>query len=83
MCMRTTLTVDDDVLFAARERARRERRSVGDVISELARRGLVGEAAGRGLGSTTEERHGFAPLPPRGQAVSNDLIDRLLDDEPE
>lgn len=39
--MRTTLNLDDDVLEAARAIAHVERRSVGTVLSELARRGLV------------------------------------------
>lgn len=39
--MRTTLQIDDDVLLAARELATQERRSLGSVISELARRGLT------------------------------------------
>ena len=38
--MRTTLTLDDDILQAARSLAAMEKRSIGDVISELARRGL-------------------------------------------
>jgi hypothetical protein len=39
--MRTTFEIDDDVLAAARELAALERRSLGSVISELARRGLM------------------------------------------
>lgn len=39
--MRTTLDIDDDVVVAARELAAGERRSLGAVISELARRGLT------------------------------------------
>ena len=39
--MRTTLDLDDDVLLAARELAAERRRSLGTVISELARRGLT------------------------------------------
>ena len=39
--MRTTLDIDDDVVAAAREFAAAERRSLGAVISELARRGLT------------------------------------------
>ncbi|MBA3508463.1 MAG: antitoxin [Thermoleophilaceae bacterium] len=39
--MRTTLDLDDDVVGAARELAAGERRSLGSVISELARRGLT------------------------------------------
>lgn len=79
--MRTTLKIDDDVLFAVKERARREGRSSGEVLTELARLGLthyeVSEIA------ETTSLYGFDPLPHRGAVVSNELIDRLLEDEPE
>jgi hypothetical protein len=39
--VRTTLELDDDVVAAARELAAGARRSLGSVISELARRGLT------------------------------------------
>lgn len=39
--VRTTLDLDDDVVLAARELATDGRRSLGSVISELARRGLA------------------------------------------
>jgi len=39
--VRTTLELDDEVLAAARELATAEHRSLGSVISELARRGLT------------------------------------------
>jgi hypothetical protein len=39
--MRTTLAIDDDVLAAARILARRQRRALGEVISELARESLA------------------------------------------
>ena len=38
--MRTTLKIDDDVLAAARSLADVEEKTVGEVISELARKGL-------------------------------------------
>ena len=41
--MRTTLDIDDDVLLAAKERAARERTSVGAVVSRLARDALSGK----------------------------------------
>ena len=36
--MRTTLTIDDDVLAAAKAIAEREKRPIGEIVSELARR---------------------------------------------
>lgn len=38
--MRTTLDLDEDILEAAREIARSRRRSIGAIVSELARAGL-------------------------------------------
>jgi len=79
MRMCTSLDLDEDVQLAVKERARRERRSAGDVLSELAREALTGQhRESEGLGT---ERHGFRTLPRRGAAVSNALIDRLREDE--
>jgi hypothetical protein len=78
--MRTTLDIADDVLAAAKDRARRERRTTGQVLSDLAREALTGQHR-----STASRKpfHGFEPLPSRGRAVSNDLIDQLRDEEHE
>lgn len=38
--MRTTLQIDDDLLTVARSLAEAEGRSIGEIISRLARRGL-------------------------------------------
>jgi len=80
--VRTTLRIDDDVLFAVKERARREGRSAGEVLSEVARKGLLGRPEPDEV-AEPEDFYGFEPLPPRGQAVSNELIDRLREEEPE
>lgn len=80
--MRTTLTIDDDVWLAARERASREHRSTGAVISELARQALIGKVA-TVSGVSGDAFHGFRPLPRRGSPVSNALIDKLREDEHE
>ncbi len=77
--MRTTLSIDDDVLVAVRERARRERRTAGEVLSDLARQALTGQH--RPIGEHGPDRHGFRPLPRRGPVVSNALIDRLREDD--
>ncbi len=45
--MRTTLNLAEDVYDRARERAFREHRALGDVVSELARRGLQADVRGR------------------------------------
>lgn len=76
--MRTTLTIDDDVLMAAKERARREHRTVGEVLSDLARQALTRLAEPVG---ESPDFYGFKPFPSRGEAVSNDLINQLRDDE--
>lgn len=80
-CMRTTISLDDDVLLAVQERARREKRTAGAVLSELARQALTRQSAR--TGEAGAGRHGYAPLPRRGAAVSNALIDHLREDEPE
>lgn len=84
--MRTTLNISDDVLFAVKERARREQRSAGEVLSDLARQALTGGGRSQSAGASGEELesfHGFRPLPHRGPPVSNELIDRLREEEPE
>ncbi len=80
--MRTTLDIADDVLLAVKDRARREKRSAGELLSELAREALTQRHRVTGTGEG-ERFYGFEPLPPRGEAVSNELIDRLRDEEPE
>ncbi len=77
--MRTTLNLDDDVLSAVKDRARRDGRSIGEVISDLARQALTGPMPG----PSGEEAHGFFPLPSRGPVVSNAVIDGLREDEGE
>ena len=90
--MRTTLDIADDVLFAAKEIAKREKKSLGQTISELARRAFTQPTDGSGLYSTpapsgalqVSERlagYGISPLPARGGIVSNELIERLRDAE--
>jgi hypothetical protein len=74
--MRTTLDIADDVLDAAKERARREKKTTGEVISELARRALTAPQA---LGEL-KPIYGVRPFARRGGIVTNELIDRLRED---
>jgi hypothetical protein len=74
--MRTTLDISDDVLLAIKDRARRQKRSAGDLLSELAREAVTHRY--RDSEAKEPERFfGFEPLPPRGRPVSNELIDKL------
>jgi hypothetical protein len=76
--VRTTLDIADDVLQAAKELARREKRTAGQVLSDLARKGLtVAQAPSEEEG---QELFGFRPFPSRGGVVTNEIIDRLRDE---
>ena len=45
--MRTTLTINDDVLVAAKSLASRQNKQIGEVISALSRQALKPTATGR------------------------------------
>ena len=73
--MRTTITLDDDVLEAAKKIAAARGVAIGVVISELARRGLVPSASGR-------VRNGIRLFPIRDGAglVTSEIVQQLLDE---
>ncbi len=78
--MRTTLAIDDDVLAAAKHLAQRQSKTVGEVISTLARQGLH-----RGpRGAPPLMRNGVALLPTRDTAtpVTMELVNQLRDELP-
>jgi hypothetical protein len=77
--MRTTLDIADDVLSAAKERARREHKTTGEVISELARQALVSPRSP--IVAEPAALYGFTPFPSRGRVITNELIDRLRADD--
>lgn len=82
--MRTTLDIADDVLFAAKEIARHDGKTLGQVISELVRQSFthkVGTSGAAQLASEPLAAYGIQPLAKRGGVVSNELIDRLRDEE--
>ena len=76
--MRTTLTIDDDVLAAARGLAARQNKSLGEVISTLSRQALRPPTVRRRV------RNGVPLLPVRaGTApVTPELVNRLRDELP-
>ena len=76
--MRTTLDIDDDVLHAAKELARREKKTAGAVISELTRKAL---GAPPPSARQPKAVHGFRPFPRRGGIVTNAQIDKLREED--
>ena len=78
--MRTTLAIDDDVLQAAKELARQEGRTAGEVLSELARRGLNARADA-GAHGDPRLRRGVPVLASRGDVVTLEHVARLRDEE--
>lgn len=79
--MRTTLSIDDDVLIAARHLADHQRKSLGEVVSTLARQALQGGAA---TAKSSSVRNGVPLLPKREGAslVTLELVNQLRDDQP-
>jgi hypothetical protein len=78
--MRTTLDIDPDVLQAAKDLAREQRTTAGAVISRLARAALTAPTTPVAA-EEPQATYGFRPFPRRGGLVTNDLIDRLRDDD--
>lgn len=75
--MRTTLSIDDDVLLAAKAIAGQQGRSLGEVVSELARRSLKRPAS-------QAKRNGIPLLTssPDSPPVTLDLVNTLRDEAP-
>ena len=76
--MRTTLNLDDDVLAAARDLARMQRRPLGEVISALARQALSANVV------WPDVRNGIPLLPRAAGAttVTLAMVNRLRDQSP-
>jgi hypothetical protein len=76
--MRTTLAIDDDVLAAARSLAERQHASLGQVISQLARSALRGQAP------STAKRNGIPLLARRADSspVTMELVNQLREEPP-
>ncbi len=80
--MRTTIDIADDVLQAAKERARRENKSIGAIVSELARNALTAAPAPASMGVEQPKAvYGVRPFPRRGGIVTNEKINALREDD--
>lgn len=74
--MRTTLQIDDDILNAARSLAETEQRSLGEVISSLARRGLAPQPQ-------EDSDHGFPvfSVPADATPITPQMVRRAAEDD--
>ncbi len=72
--MRTTVTIDDDILDAARAIADAEAISLGQALSRLARRGLRRVSVGRGDRPVFAVRDDAPPITPA-------MVERALHEE--
>jgi len=82
--MRTTLDIDDDILEAARELAKAEDKTMGEIISGLARRGLTAPTQvylGLREPSVTFDLDDWPTLPGReGVLVTPETVERIQDE---
>ena len=74
--MRTTLSIDPEVLAAARRIATARSSSLGAVISELARKGLRAET-----GRSARGRFPVFKVPRKARVITPEDVARALDDD--
>ncbi len=77
--MRTTISLDEDVLLVARRLAARERLSLGQAVSRLARRGAAEPA---GSSQPPQKLRGrYALLPVRDEVITPEHVRELMERE--
>ena len=91
--MRTTIDIADDVLLSSKHIARRDKKTLGEVISELARRALQssdvtavrlpgGEALSDEAATRRLRAMGVVAFRhPQGKLVTNAMVDALREQE--
>jgi hypothetical protein len=72
--MRTTLLIEDDVLEVARSLAESEGKTIGQVISELARRGLAPRPQ-----ELVDEGFPVFAVEPDAKPITLEMVQRALD----
>jgi hypothetical protein len=76
--MRTTLDIDEDVLAAAKQLAKKRKSTAGEVISDLARQALT-------TSSISDEerryRNGFRLLPRTGRIITSEMVKKWLEED--
>ena len=82
--MRTTLDIDTDVLLAVKERARKERKSAGRLISNMLRSHITGGGGGeptRDDDCIFEYKNGIPVLRSRGDIITAEHVRKLMEEE--
>ena len=74
--MRTTLDIEEDVLLAAKELAKKEGSTAGQVLSALARKALASTSSQK-----SSIRSGVPVLPSRGEIITLEKVQRIMDEE--
>ncbi len=77
--MRTTLAIDDDVFAFARAHAERERISLGEAVSRLARDGI--QARNAPMAKMAPVKSKFSLLPVRDESITTEHVRDLMDQE--
>jgi hypothetical protein len=75
--MRTTLDIEEDILFAAKEIARQRGSTLGKVLSDLARQALTQPAPSR-----TRQGLPLFPVQPKAGIVTMEFVNQLRDEMP-
>ena len=77
--MRTTLSLDDDVFAVARQRAQRERISMGEAVSRYVRDALRANAHAPAVPVALRSKYSL--LPARDEIITTEHVRRLMDQE--
>ena len=77
--MRTTLDIDDDILVAVKEFAKREQKTAGKFASGLMREALLARTS-KAAAEKPHGQYGFRPVPAGGDVVTNELIDEIREE---
>ena len=77
--MRTTLALSEDVVLIARQYAVRDKVSLGEAVSRLARQGVRFQMQQPATKSVFKSR--YSVLPSRDQIVTTEHVRRLMDEE--
>jgi hypothetical protein len=77
--MRTTLFISNDVLLIARQIAARERTSLGEAVSRLARDGFRVQTQQPATKAKLKSK--YSVLPERDEVITNEHVRRLMGEQ--